>query len=158
MTTREKYLELLKRYVNSHSIYLWGAQGQQVKKLDYATVRKFETSEENAKRVWRRIELVKSMGWLTGKTRAFDCSGLVCYCLQHSGRESSIDERADDLFNRYKHTKVLADGVLLHRSGHIGTYIGGGFLIEDKGRDYGVVVSPYYPKEWDIEFADPWAA
>ena len=158
MTVKEKFLDLLKRYVNSHSIYLWGAQGEQVKKLNYETVRKMETSAANAQRVIRRIELLKEMKWISGKTRAFDCSGLLCYCLYHSGREPEIDITADSLFARYPHTTQLTEGCLLHRSGHIAAYIGLNYLIEAKGRDYGVVISPYYPKEWDSEFANPFAA
>ena len=65
MTEKEKFLDLLKRYVNSHSIYLWGAQGEQVKKLTAETIRKMETSAANASRVLRRIELLKEMKWIT---------------------------------------------------------------------------------------------
>lgn len=155
-TQRDKYINYLVKAVDHHAIYLWGAQGQKVKDLTPQEICKMENSENNAERVLNHIELLKKYGWLTSKTKAYDCSGLVCFCLTLAGREpSGFDITADRLFTRYPHTKELVPGVLIHRSGHIATYIGYNSLIEAKGRDYGVVVSPFYPKDWDKEYANP---
>lgn len=152
----DKYIKLLTQAVNNHAIYLWGAQGEKVLSLSEDDIYRKETSRNNAERVIRYCKMLDEYGWLTKKTRAYDCSGLVCYCLVKAGvEEKGFDLTADDLFKRYPKKSILHYGVLLHRKGHIGTYIGNKHLIEAKGRDYGVVVSPYNSDEWDLEFADP---
>ena len=157
MSQKSKYISLLVKAVNNHAIYLWGAQGQKVNKdLTEDIIRKMETSEENANRVIRHIQMLEAYGWLTSKTKAYDCSGLVCYCLIACGREAQgFDATADQLFHKYPKVAILREGCLIHRKGHIATYIGYGYLIEDKGRDYGVVVSPFKADEWDKEYAYP---
>lgn len=155
----EKFLDTLLSAVNYHGIYLWGGQGEKVLSLTEQDILDRETSKENAERVMRYIKFLDSCGWLTKKTRAFDCSGLVCYALVKAKIESKgFDDTADGLFNRYPHTVTLHEGSLLHRKGHIGVYMGYKHLIESKGRDYGVCVSPYYADDWDKEFANPYKA
>ena len=125
--------------------------------MTYQDIAKMETSTANTNRVYNRILIEEALGWLTKKTKAFDCSGLVCYCLVKSGREpSGFRVRADDLFKRYPKSKVLTEGCLLHRAGHIAIYIGGNFLIEAKGRDDGVTLSHFNYKEWDYDYPNPW--
>ena len=51
----EKLIELAKKMVKYHCIYLWGAQGQHVSKLTCAKIRKMELSGTEAARVMRRI-------------------------------------------------------------------------------------------------------
>lgn len=159
---RAKFIKLLSWAVKNHCIYLWGAQGEKVKNLPNEKIYKMETSRENAERVIYLISLFNAFGWISAKTRAFDCSGLICYCLVKCGLEaggsSGFDLTADALAERYPRTNKLKPGVLLHRKGHIGCYIGYNHLIEAKGRDYGVVVSPYKPEEWESTFPDPFAA
>lgn len=158
MQLRDKFISLLVKAVNNHAIYLWSAQGEKVANLSEEDIRKMETSETNANRVLRHISLLKFYNWLTSKTKAYDCSGLVCHCLASCGRESiNFDLCADDLIKRYKKVDYPTAGCLVHRKGHIGVYIGYDNIIEAKGRDYGVVVSPFYRTEWE-DFADPFAA
>ena len=152
----DKFINTLLSAVNNHGIYLWGGQGEKALSLSDSDIYKRETSNENANRVIRYIRFLNEFGWLTKKTRAFDCSGLVCYALVKAGIEKKgFDDTADGLFKRYPHTVTLHEGSLLHRKGHIGVYLGYNHLIEAKGRDYGVCVSPYYSEDWDKEFANP---
>ena len=156
MSQKSKYLSLLRKACDNHAIYIWGGQGESVLlDLSDETIYKMETSKENAERVIRHINMLKDNGWLTRKTKAYDCSGLICYCLWKCGREEQFDKCADDLFNSYKHGYSLRAGCLIHRKGHIATYIGNRYLIEAKGRDYGVVVSPFDYTDWDKEYAYP---
>ena len=156
---REKFIKLLSWAVKNHCIYLWGAQGEKVKDLPNEKIYKMETSRENAGRVIYLIAVFNAFGWISSKTRAFDCSGLICYCLVKCGLEArGFDMSADALAARYTRTNKLKPGVLLHRKGHIACYIGYKHLIEAKGRDYGVVISPYNPEEWESTFPDPFAA
>ena len=154
---KSKFLSLLRKAVNNHAIYVWGAQGQRViKDLTADIIKQMETSEKNADRVLRHIAMLEANNWLTTKTKAYDCSGLLCHCLEACGRESAnFDLCADDLYYKYPKGVTLKEGCLVHRKGHIGAYIGNGYIIEAKGRDYGVVVSPFYRTEWDREYAYP---
>lgn len=156
---KSRFIKLLMKMVKYHSIYLWGAQGELVNQLSTETIINMETSEKNALRVIDFIALLNAFGMVKKETRAFDCSGLICWCLVLVGKETQgFDTTADGLFAKYKHTTKLRRGVLVHRKGHIGCYIGYNHVIEAKGRDYGVVISPYNASDWDKEFADPWAS
>lgn len=152
----EKFLKLLLYAYKMHDPYLWGAQGELVNQLTDQKIYDMEISNENALRVIRFIKMLKQYGLVKKYTRAFDCSGLVCYCLVKCGRErKGFDTKADNLFALYPHSKKIAEGMLVHRRGHIAVYIGYGHVIEARGRDWGVVISPYDSKDWDMEFADP---
>lgn len=155
----EKYIELLTKAVNNHAIYVWGAQGELVKDLlASGNLKNMEPNPKNFDRVKQHIAMLDFYGWLTKKTRAYDCSGLVCYCLVKAGREESgFDLTADQLAKRYRKVEQPTFGSLLHRPGHIGTYIGFNNLIEAKGRDYGVVVSPFKASDW-TDYCNPFDA
>lgn len=77
MQIRDKFISLLVKAVNRHAIYLRGGQGEKVINLSEEDIRRMETSETNAKRVIRHINLLKLYNWLTSKTKAYDCSGLI---------------------------------------------------------------------------------
>jgi cell wall-associated NlpC family hydrolase len=127
-----------------------------LKGLDPKVIERMETNPANAEKVIRFINMLAAHGWLTSKSKAFDCSGLICYLLVKLGIEKpGFDMIADQLAERYPKRAVLREGCLLHRRGHIALYIGDGYLIEAKGRVWGVVVSPYTAGEWDSTFPDP---
>ena len=116
----------------------------------------YDIPSANAEKVIRYINMLAAHGWLTSKSKAFDCSGLICYILVKCGIEKpGFDMTADGLAGRYPKRANLREGCILHRKGHVGLYIGGGYLIEAKGRVWGVVVSPYTAADWDSVFPDP---
>ena len=156
MTTREKAINTACKIVENHCAYIWGAQGEKLAKLTPEDIGRMETSPANAEKVIRYINMLAAHGWLTGKSKAFDCSGLICYILTKLGVEKpGFDMTADMLADRYPRRAVIHQGVLLHRPGHIAIYIGNNYLIEAKGRVWGVCVSPYVAKEWESTFPDP---
>lgn len=156
MTTREKIIDTACKIVENHCAYIWGAQGMKIKGLDPKVIDHMETSPANADKVKRYIAMLDAHGWLTSKSKAFDCSGLICYILVKCGIEKpGFDMTADGLAGRYPKRANLREGCILHRKGHVGLYIGGGYLIEAKGRVWGVVVSPYTAADWDSVFPDP---
>lgn len=156
MTTREKIVNTACKIVENHCAYIWGAQGEKLMKLSKEDIARMETGPANVEKVIRYINMLAAHGWLTGKSKAFDCSGLICYLLVKCGIEKpGFDMTADQLASRYPKRANLREGCLLHRKGHIGLYIGGGYLIEAKGRVWGVVVSPYTAADWDSVFPDP---
>lgn len=155
----DKFIELLTKAVNNHAIYVWGAQGELVKDLLAGErLKLMEPNPKNYERVKNHIAMLDYYGWLTKKTRAYDCSGLQCYCLSKAGREDiGFDLTADQLIKRYKKVSQPSMGCLVHRPGHIGAFIGFNNVIEAKGRDYGVVVSPFNASEW-TDYANPFTS
>lgn len=146
----EKLITLAKKLVKYHCIYLWSAQGQHVSKLTCAKIRKMELSDAETARVMRRIADIIAQGFYSSNTRAFDCSGLICWLLVKIGLEAKgFDLTANGLLNRYTRVLALADlmaGDLVYKlkdgkAVHVGLYIGNGMIIEAKGRDTGVVIS-----------------
>lgn len=146
----EKLITLAKKMVKYYCIYLWGAQGQHVSKLTCAKIRKMELSGTEAARVMRRIADIMAQGYYSSSTRAFDCSGLICWLFVKIGLEAKgFDLTANGLLNRYTRVLALADliaGDLVYKlkdgkAVHVGLYIGNGMVIEAKGRDTGVVIS-----------------
>lgn len=156
MTTKEKAINTACKIVENHCAYIWGAQGMKIKGLDPKVIDIMETSPSNADKVKHFIAMLDAHGWLTGKSKAFDCSGLICYILTKLGiEEPGFDIIADELAKRYPRRTVIRPGVLLHRPGHIAIYIGNNYLVEAMGRVWGVCVSPYVAKEWESTFPDP---
>jgi len=156
LTTREKIIDTACKIVDNHCAYCWSAQGEKLKGLSKEEILRMETSPANAEKVIRFIDMLKAHNWLTNKSKAFDCSGLICYLLVKCGVEKpGFDMTADQLAERYRRRAVIREGCLLHRKGHIALYIGGGYLIEAKGRVWGVVVSPFTASEWDSVYPDP---
>lgn len=150
MTQAETMCEKAKKQVKYHSIYLWSAQGQHVRSLTSGRIRKMETSGANAARVFRRIADIMAQGYYTSHTRAFDCSGLICWLLVLCGVESKgFDLTAAGLLKHYNIITItdIVAGDLLYKvddtghAYHVGLYLGNGMLIEAKGRDTGVVIS-----------------
>lgn len=146
----ETLIDLAKKMVKYHCIYLWSAQGQHVSKLNCAKIRKMELSGTEAARVMRRIADIMAQGFYSSSTRAFDCSGLICWLFVKIGLEAKgFDLTANGLLNRYTRVLALADliaGDLVYKlkdgkAVHVGLYIGNGMVIEAKGRDAGVVIS-----------------
>lgn len=150
MTQAETMCEKAKKQVKYHSIYLWSAQGQHVRSLTCGRIRKMEKSGTEAARVFRRIADIMAQGYYTSHTRAFDCSGLICWLLVLCGVESKgFDLTAAGLLKRYKIVTItdIVAGDLLYKvdntgsAYHVGLYVGNGMLVEAKGRDAGVVIS-----------------
>ena len=138
-----RFIDYLKGEVANGSIYVWGAQGE--KNITEAWIRKRETTAKNADRAvafWKR-QISLGFG---DKLRAFDCSGLIMYYANREGLYKG-DLSSQSLYA--KSEKISRDdlipgdlvfrhnGVIIY---HVGAFIGGGMVIEAKGRDDGVVM------------------
>lgn len=96
-----------------------------------------------------RYESFIRRNWL-GK-RVADCVGLIkSYLWWNGGRVKytpSQDKSADGMYNiaREKgsiNTIPEIPGILVWKKGHIGIYVGGGYVIESHGTKYGVIKTP----------------
>lgn len=154
---KTRFLKLLIRMFRYHGLYLWGGQGELVNQLSNDDIRDREGDTANALKVINFMNMLKAYNLVKKDTRAFDCSGLICWALVEVGREKKgFDMKADNLFEHYPHYTKLAPGMLVHRKGHIACYIGYDHVIEARGRDWGVVISPFNKEDWDRYYANPW--
>lgn len=82
-----------------------------------------------------------------------DCSGLIIAAFRELVNPKYSDQTADGLYSRCSargSIKTLPEipGLCLHKSGHIGIYIGGGYAIEARGYKYGVVKTKVAGRGW----------
>lgn len=138
-----RFIDYLKSEVANGSIYVWGAQGE--KDITEAWIRKKETTTTNANRAIAFWKHQISLGF--GDTlHAFDCSGLLMYYLIREGLyKSDLSSRGLYAKSEKINREDLVPGDLVFRHNgvaihHVGVFIGGGIVIEAKGRDDGVVM------------------
>ncbi len=126
-------------YVKSKlgALYWYGTFGQKASPALYRT---------------KKLQYPSQYLWLytsamTGK-QCFDCIGLIKSYLWTLGDKivycQSQDLSANAFFKTCTKTGKIKDipdvpGLLVWRDGHIGVYIGGGYVIEARGHKYGVV-------------------
>lgn len=142
MATIKQFTSLASGQVNK-GIYVWGAQGQLLTSISPEWIRSKETSTANANKA---IEMYNKRKGIAG-ARAYDCSGLVCWCLTEcKAKEQGFDKTAEGLRQLCsKLSKPAEDGDLCFKisdgkAHHVGMYVGGK-IVEAKGRAYGVVSS-----------------
>lgn len=152
-----EFLDYLHEQVRNHSIYVWGAQGQNGPTITEAWIRSRETNDTNFRRAltfWRK-QVEAGYGDVL---RAFDCSGLGMYWLQNVKSYLAYDLSAHGLYN--KCTKITKDRLRvgdfvfkLDKNGkatHIGYVVDTDLnVIEAKGRDYGVIRMPLTGNSWN---------
>lgn len=97
-----------------------------------------------------------------------DCVGLIKgYYWQNDagkivyGLDGRPDKGATGMFNAAKVKGPIATlpevpGLLLHAPGHVGVYIGGGYAIEARGFDYGVVKTRVKDRKWTHWYRCPY--
>lgn len=148
MGNLSKFISYLHEQVQNHSVYVWGAQGQQGSIITEAWIKKRETSALNAARAISFWEKQVKAGY-GAVLRAFDCSGLGVFFLLEHGLIKS-DMNAHGIMGKCK--KVTKNELRIGdfvfktnsagRATHIG-YVADNDLnaIEAKGRDHGVIKS-----------------
>jgi hypothetical protein len=76
------------------------------------------------------------------KLPASDCSGMeVGYLREYNLVSSTFDATANGLAGSGQSKQIsknsLVPGDWVHKTGHIGTYVGGGYVVEFAGGEYG---------------------
>lgn len=145
MTKQEEFCSIAEKTAEDHGIYLWGGNGESTEALKIGQIIDKETSKENAARVFRFIASLLSKGYDIKNSKACDCSGLVVYILRLMKLiPASADYRAKDLqkISSFVALPKLKPADLVFNKGteasHVGIYIGNNYVIEAKGRDYGI--------------------
>ncbi len=154
------------RYLESHvgDAYVWGAQGQNLSDMTAKQLEDWldrrEEKESDRDRV-RRFVAKSDKNPLYG----FDCSGLIMHYFEDI-KGWMKDTNANGLFrgcpNGGKLTREtpLAIGDLLFygsdsKKTHVGVYVGDGYAIECKGRDYGVIKAKVSYSYWEYYGTHP---
>lgn len=104
-----------------------------------------------------RVPVVRS---LVGK-RTTDCHGLIeWFIAELAGGKWTYDVTADGAF----HTATVKGsigsipelpGICVRYKGHVGVYIGGGYVVEARGFDYGVCISALKKCPWTHWYKHP---
>ena len=148
----DAFIEYLKAQVGEP--YLWGGQHTRLTPENYKAV--IERRESDPKHRAEAMTFCEKK-FRAGATvlYAYDCSGLGCYWLCNLTHLYKGDVNANTMMGRC----VLKDEppkrgwwvfrLSGQRASHIGYMIDDEYLIEAKGRKYGVVKTKFRAKDWD---------
>lgn len=137
-------------------LYWYGTFGQRATKELY----KIKKKQYPVQYQW---DFEKSMD---GK-QCFDCVGLIKgFLWEKDGKivyNSSQDVSANgmrDICKKHGKIKTIPEvpGVLVFLPGHVGVYIGGGYVVEARGHKYGVVKTKLNERPWTSWGFCPWIA
>ncbi len=158
MSKRDDFCAKAQEQEDNGSIYVLGAQGETGGQITEAWIKKREHNKaSNIKRVLALWKKRLAEGF--AKLRAFDCSGLVLWCLAQCGLYNGSDKKANGIY--YDLCTPISKGELLpgdltfkkyatnSRMYHVGIYRGGGKVTHSKGRDIGVVTESISKDGWN---------
>ena len=157
MTRIEKAIYYARKQVENGSVYVWGGQGELIRKLTVEKLAKMETSGYNAGRVEAHIK--ETLSKINNKGKIYDCSGLVICALAYAGvlPKKGYDDTAFGLYKTFEKITYsqVQPGDLAYKSDtsgdivHVGLIVSPSEIVEAKGRDYGVVISKLN-ETWDL--------
>ncbi len=151
----KEFMELLHNQVGK-GIYVWGSDGEDLTamKNPEAWVERKSTTATCAKQANAMYRDLRKKG--VEPIRAFDCSGLVYWCLNKLGlQKSDVSSRGlYRLCREIKKTELREGDFVFHHNGtkivHVGVYAGQGLYIECRGTQYGVVLNKtHYAGYWN---------
>jgi hypothetical protein len=133
--------------------YLWGGQHTRLTPLNYkAVIARRESKPENRRAAEAYCEKMFEEGYT--ELFAYDCSGLGVYWLVDLKHLWKSDVNANTMMVRCElRTDLPKRGWWVfrltgNRATHIGYMVDDEYLIEAKGRDYGVVKTKFRAKDW----------
>lgn len=133
--------------------YVWGGQHTKLTPENYkAVIARKEAKEENRRKVEAYCEKMFAQGYTT--LWAYDCSGLGVYWLTDLMHLWPGDVNANTMMGRCElKIELPKKGWWVfklsgNRATHIGYMVDDEYLIEAKGRDYGVSKTKFKAKDW----------
>lgn len=176
MATRKEFVDGIIADWKAHSVYIGTGNGENMENTTIGKIVKMEfdygyskeQTYKNIARDFRFIAKCYEQGYDMKDAALEDCSGLEvhilrllgvikptsdynCRTFQQACKEVALkDLQAGDLvFNKKMSGKTST-------AGHMGTYVGDGYVIESRGRDYGVVKRKTSEGGWVIGGRLPW--
>lgn len=154
MATIKEFLDLLYAQVD-RGVYVWGGNGEILTDMEkpLAWIERKEQSAADAKRAIALYEKRLADGYID--IRAFDCSGLVYWALKTLGLQThDINSRTMyELSEHIEQSELKPGDLVFHHNGirvvHVGVWADGGYQIEAKGRDVGVVCNKRRSGYWN---------
>ena len=151
MATRQQFVDAMVDVFLNHGVYIGTANGEYTEMLTVKRIHDMEvaygydeaTTNKNIRRDLAYIGKCYEQGFDMSKSRAGDCSGIV-YAILHDLGVLKHDMRAKDFQDKSTPVALkdlqLGDLVFDKTSNatHMGVYDGFGYVIESRGRDYGV--------------------
>lgn len=134
----ERFISYL--YAQLGHIYVWGGDGE---KMSPALIERMETSSRNIARALTLYERRVSEG--KSPILGYDCSGLISRFLEDGGyaAHKRSSRHLYDMCSKIERDALKGGDLVFRHNGiriyHVGVYVGGGRVIESKGRDDGVV-------------------
>lgn len=171
MATRQQFVDEMINIYNNHGIYIGTANGELTEELTIGKVKQMEidygygkeTTNTNIRRVFTYIGNCYEKAFDMSKSRAGDCSGQIVGAMR---RLNIISKNADYSAKMFQSKatdvslKELQIGDLVFdkkkdaegkgTATHVGVYVGGGEVVESKGRDAGVVKRKVSAGPWVI--------
>lgn len=158
MNIRNEFIKKVKRSAARMDPYVWGGQGQKLRKQSLIDLSKMETSADNLNKIAAYVFNKVNSGVDMSKCKIFDCSGLPTFYLGVLG-VLSYDTTAQGLYDICKKAGCIIPmseakpGDLFFRGSpsnivHVGTYIGNMQVVEAKGRRYGVCTTKFEDGDW----------
>lgn len=165
MATRQEFCNAMEEVWKNHGVYIGTANGEYTENLTIGRIHKMEVNygydqaktDKNIRRDFAYIGKCYEQGYDMSKSRAGDCSGIIVGVMRDLGIiKPTSDYRARDF--QAKSTKVplkdlqAADLVFDKQKDatHVGVYVGNGYVIESRGRDYGVVKRKTSEGSWVV--------
>lgn len=151
MATVKQFVDAVTEVFSNHGIYVGTGNGEQTEKLTLEKIRKMEETYgrsnpgADARRVLEFVGKCYEQGIDMSKSVAVDCSGLAVYALRKIGTLKDQDYRARDFQKMATRVSLssMQPGDLvfdqMSNATHMGVFIGYGYVIESRGRSYGVV-------------------
>lgn len=145
--------ELAKFCINRIGVpYVMGTQGKILTKALYQNLVKWNPAK------WftlaRRLKVKKWIG-----QEVTDCHGLIeWFVREQSG--AAYDTTADGAFLAAQEKGEIGSipeqpGICVRYKGHVGIYIGGGYVVEARGFDYGVCITQFSVRPWTHWYRHP---
>ena len=139
--------------------YIFGTFGQKL------TASLLDAKSKQYPKQLGAARLKKAKAQFVGK-RSDDCIGLIKNYLWADAADSepkynaSEDWSADETFKRAAEKGPISEmpeilGLCVRYSGHVGVYVGGGYVIEARGFDYGVVKTALNSRKWSHWYKHP---
>lgn len=162
MSNTNNFKTYLEYSADGHSIYVFGAQGDDLTAMTPAEREAFIRKREHG----NEVNINRDLALYARKVaegyefiQAFDCSGLIMYFLQNLTQAVDFDTTAQGIYNicdyhpslnELKPFDIVFNGSDEKHITHCGVYMGNNDVIEARGRDYGVVHSAFDKRPWSF--------